>query len=196
MSEITAGLQQENGFSGEFVPVLHAHLAALDETEFLERSEVVRNQLLALFQTLGQFCLGWELAQTTVLVKEVEDLPLQAVGIGRKRGNGEVFLLGARMKLVRERVESDQSSVVLAPHMFFGLEDSQMVGDLSVAHVQSTHQGTEMASRVGCQIPHQATPLIASVRGFVSFAKKTEEPQARHGGGETKRFVGGGGDDE
>ena len=99
MSEITARLQQENGFSGEFVPVLYAHLSALDQTELLERSEVVRNQLLALFQTLGQFCLGWELAQTAVLVKEVEDLPLQAVGIGRKRGNGEVFLLGARMKI-------------------------------------------------------------------------------------------------
>lgn len=196
MSEITAGLQQENSFSGEFVPVLYAHLSALDQTEFLECSEVMRNQLLALFQTLRQFCLCRELAQASVLVKEVENFPLQAVGVGRKRGNGEVFLLGARMKLVRERVESDQSSVVLAPHMFFGLEDSQMVGDLSVAHVQSTHQGTEMAPRVGCQIPHQSTSLIASVRGFVRFAKKTEEPQARHGGGETKRFIGRSSDDE
>ena len=196
MSEITAGLQQENSFSGEFVPVLYAHLSAFDQTEFLECSEVMRNQLLALFQTLGQFCLCRELAQASVLIKEVENFPLQAVGVGRKRGNGEVFFLGARVKLIRERVESDQPPVVLTPNVLFGFEDSQMVGDLAVAHVQSTHQGTEMAPWVGCQVPHQATSLIASVRGFVRFAKKTEEPQARHGGGETKRFIGGGSDDE
>lgn len=81
MSEIPAGLQQENGFSGEFVSVLHAHLSTLDQPEFLERAQVVGNQLLALFQSLGQFCLGWELAKVAVLVKEVENLPLQAVGV-------------------------------------------------------------------------------------------------------------------
>ena len=82
MSEITAGLQQENVLSREFVPVLYAHLSALDQAEFLERSEVMRNQLLALFQTLRQFCLCRELAQASVLVKEVENFPLQAVGVG------------------------------------------------------------------------------------------------------------------
>ena len=87
MSEITAGLQQENGFSGEFVPVLHAHLSAFDQTEFLECSEDEKSTAGS-FQTLGQFCLGWELAQTSVLVKEVENHPCKLLGSGGRGGTG------------------------------------------------------------------------------------------------------------
>ena len=50
--------------------------------------------------------------------------------------------------------------------------------DLPVAHVQRTHEGSEMASRVRRQVSHKATSLVPSIRGFVCLANQTEEPQA------------------
>ena len=82
LTEIVAGLEKENGLTGQFVTVHDAHLSPLNQPVFLQGSEVMRNQLLALFQALCEFGLGWELPHVTVLVQEVQDFALKTVGVG------------------------------------------------------------------------------------------------------------------
>ena len=121
---------------------------------------------------------------------------MQAVGVRGKRRHREVFLSGVGVKLVGERVEAHEPPVILTPNMFLGFENPQVMRDLAIAHLKSAHQRTEMTARVGREIPHQPTALVAAVRGFVGLAKKAKEPQARHRCGEAERFVGGSGDHE
>ena len=64
-----------------------------------------------------------------------------------------------------------------------------MVGDLSVAHVKRSHQGAEVASRVGRQVPHQASTLVAPIGGLMCPTNHTEEPQACCCGWDSEGFV-------
>ena len=81
MSEIFACLEQEHGLSCQLVAVLHAHLPSLDKAVFLQCSQVVRDELLTFLKSLGKFSLGWELPEVAVLVKQIQDFPLEAVGV-------------------------------------------------------------------------------------------------------------------
>ncbi len=81
MGEVIVRFEQKHGFSGQFVSILDAHLPAFDQSIFLERSKMMRNQLLAFLKALCQFGLRWELTQPSIVVKQVEDFPLKAVGV-------------------------------------------------------------------------------------------------------------------
>ena len=54
-----------------------------------------------------------------------------------------------------------------------------MVRNLAIAHIQCSHQGTELATWIRRQVPHQPTPLISAIGGFVRSSHQTEEPQPR-----------------
>ena len=114
VSEISAGLQKENGFSGQFVAILDTYFSAFNQPVLLKRSQMMRNQLLTLLKTLGQLRLRWELAHIAVFVEQIENFALQTVGVGRQRWNGEVFFPGVRVELVGERIEANQPSVSFA----------------------------------------------------------------------------------
>ena len=60
MSKVIVGLQQEDRFASQFVPVLDAHLSALDQAVLLQGAQVVGDQLLTLFEARGEFrlCVG------------------------------------------------------------------------------------------------------------------------------------------
>lgn len=190
MGEVIVRFEQKHRLSGQLVSVFDPHLSAFNQPVLLERTKMVGNQLLAFLKTLGQFGLRWELAQSTIVVKQVEDFPLEAVGVGRKQGHGEVLFPCVGVEFVGQWIESDKAAVILSPHVFFGLKHAQVVRDLPVAHVQRTHEGTEMASRVCRQVSHKATSLVPSIRGFVCFANQTEEPQASCSCWKSQPFVG------
>ena len=149
MSKVVVSLQQEDRFAGQFVPVFDAHLSALDQAVLLQGAQVVGDQLLALFEARGEFSLRGELAQATVLVEQVQDLALQALGVGRKGRDGEVLFVRVWMKLTGERVEPNESPVSLPPNVLFSLQNAKVMRDLAVAHVQRAHEGTEVAPRIG-----------------------------------------------
>jgi hypothetical protein len=81
MGEVIVRFEQKYRFSGQFVSVFDAHLPAFNQSVFLERSKVMRDQLLAFLKALRQFGLCWELAQAAIVVEQVENFPLEAVGV-------------------------------------------------------------------------------------------------------------------
>jgi hypothetical protein len=81
MSEIFACFKQEHGLSCQLVTVLHAHLPALNEAVFLQCSQMVGDELLTFLKSLGQFGLGRELPKVAVLIKQIQDFALKAVGV-------------------------------------------------------------------------------------------------------------------
>ena len=82
MGEVIVRFEQKHRLSGQLVSVFDPHLSAFNQPVLLERTKMVGNQLLAFLKTLGQFGLRWDLAQSAIVVKQVEDFPLEAVGVG------------------------------------------------------------------------------------------------------------------
>ena len=110
--------REENCFSGQLVTVLDAHLALFDETELLQGAQMVRNQLLALFQSLCEFGLGWEFAHWAIGIQQSQDLSLQTVWVRGEGWDWKFLFAHAWIHGVGERVVPDQASIFAAPDCF------------------------------------------------------------------------------
>ena len=86
VSEISAGLEKENGFSGQFVAILDTHLSTFDQS-VLEAFADGAKSIVDSSQDAWPTRLRWELAHVAVFVEQIEDFALQTVGVGRQRWN-------------------------------------------------------------------------------------------------------------